>query len=354
MKKINSFQKETMASRSGFSLVELMVATAISSIVALSFASMFSDSARQTHVLKQQIEVVAIQQQVTLAIGNKKTCVASFKNVVVSPNNSFAVDRIYLAVDPSTGAGISPIIYRGMPPTLTNLKLNSIQLADVKATGTAGVFSASLVAIFDSNSGPTLHINVPLMLQTDGAGNISSCAGGAGSNGGQGPQVGYTDSIPQGGDCGRDPLPNTPRYYYTCTNQPPNCAIFNFGFGGFGGGGFGGGGFGGFGGGFGIPNLANAYLNGQIANPDPVNCPNGPDVTKCTKIDVTPPNNPVSNWVQAPMGYLGANRGCYAFVGRAASTYRYNSSGCYYDPKSGWIYACSNDTSIRCGYICVD
>ncbi len=346
MNSIETTQTETMIyfRNRGFSLIEMMVAISISSIVALSFATLFSDSARQTHIVRQQLEIMDIQREVSQALSNTKVCGASFKNIVVSGNGSFPVNSVFLGVD-AAGNGLAPIIYKGMPQLSTQLKFDEMNIIDVAAVpGVPNSYTAKLAISFDSPVGPPMHAQIPLMLQTDVTGTVTGCGGG---NSAQNMQVGYTDVIPQGGNCTADPLPNTPRYFYTCNNQPAGCQIFNSG--GGGGGGKGGGGFP-----FPMFNFANSYLNGLIPNPAAATCPNGPDMAKCNKIDVTPPNNPVTNWVKAPMGYLGPGRSCISFVGRGQSTYRYNSTGCYYDPATGWIYACSGDTSIRCGYVCTN
>jgi hypothetical protein len=86
------------------------------------------------------------------------------------------------------------------------------------------------------------------------------------------------------------------------------------------------------------------------------------DLSRCDSLPkvapmVTPPAPSVaeSGWIAAtPLGTPGPGRNCMAFVADAGSTYRYNSVGCYYNPADGNIYACSWDTSIRCGWTCSD
>lgn len=199
----------------GFSLIEVMIAAGLSTLIALGFVTLFSDSARQTIILRQRLDRTDTERYTITVLSNPVAplCKNNFIHLGVAFNPALApgaiqpdiaIANLFDSFD-ATGApaaGVAPFLQAGAL-TNTNLTVTAIKLTQfTRAAPGVNSYNGKLEIDYAASYGPPLMPTViPLTLNTTAAGTVSGCGtvGGTGSGGLLGGLTQRTFDIPANG-----------------------------------------------------------------------------------------------------------------------------------------------------------
>jgi prepilin-type N-terminal cleavage/methylation domain-containing protein len=253
-----------MSRRSGFTLLEVMIALGVAAVGLLALASWAANMSRQQQMLSQKMITLEVNSGVQSLMNNMSQCTFNTKNLAwphSTPPAAVSLANGLWIYNTLTNAQIANVAKVGLIPSGYGLSIKDIELVNIQSIGT-GSYSADLQIDF-STPFPLNPVRFPNVILATA-------------------QVGGNDQI-------------------------QNCGVA----------------------------AANMGFTGVL--------PAG--VGSCQ-------NGPLASWQQVPGGFIGAQRNCIAFIEYFGKTYRYNSAGCYYNPTDGWIYGCSGDDFLACGYFC--
>ncbi len=130
----------------GFSLVEVLIAMGVGTIVMLAFGTWISNVSREQQSLSQKMATVEIQNTLMNILGNSNQCDLNFKPVVAWPTGTppltIPVPNISL-YNTVTGLPVNIAIRPGLIPQGFGLSITTIQLQNIRNLG-AGLYKGDL------------------------------------------------------------------------------------------------------------------------------------------------------------------------------------------------------------------
>ncbi len=145
------------SNRSGFSLIELLLAVSIMSILALGFSTMLVNVSREQRSMQEKFGLLELQNTMMSAFADGSTCLAQLNQ------NSPTLNLLSTSIPPISyqqllmgSAPTSPLLAKvgdplpGFPPG--QLQVLSINLDNIVASGTTNVYGADLLINIDPSS----------------------------------------------------------------------------------------------------------------------------------------------------------------------------------------------------------
>jgi prepilin-type N-terminal cleavage/methylation domain-containing protein len=169
--------------QSGFTLVEVLIAASIMSIIAMVLATLYMSINRMMAYADQKLESIELKQTIMQAFANSTICTWQLKDKVVNISANpiptvFDLDQLYQGLDAS-----SPVMVEKEKFIYPNskLKVRSIAVREFEPTGYPNVYKGVIqITFYQDSAGDT--ILKPIRIQqgftfntTGGVAKISSC-----------------------------------------------------------------------------------------------------------------------------------------------------------------------------------
>lgn len=154
----NRFMKD-LKNQSGFSLIELMIATAIIGVITMAFLTITSRNQRDMKGLFQKSEILEFKNLLLQRLGDPQICTWQIRDQVIdvsattSTNPSptqLQLQQLYVGLNTS-----SPLLAsRGqrLPASNSNLNIRNMVFKNILSTGRAGEFQGTLEVEFDPDT----------------------------------------------------------------------------------------------------------------------------------------------------------------------------------------------------------
>lgn len=154
----------------GFSLIELMITTAILGFVAAAISVLMSRANSQYSELKNKVNFIGYHQLVVSLMNNKDSCDCNFMGKTFTENNStflITIPQIKHSCAPNAGN----LIRRAPANVTADMVVNDIYVTDIVSTGNSNEYAASLYvkANTPANSVQIKPIPIPFHFHTDPA-----------------------------------------------------------------------------------------------------------------------------------------------------------------------------------------
>lgn len=159
----------------GFSIIEVLVALGIMSMVGLGVMTVASDSGTHSQILKNKLELLEIEQAIVRLVSDKNSCGCMFQGIAL-PGAGGSVNLNALKNGCKVGVGAN-LLQAGNPPNATSmLTIDTIKLTNFEDL-TLGNKAADIEIEVTSQVGSFRKIVIPSNAFVIQAGAISKCVG---------------------------------------------------------------------------------------------------------------------------------------------------------------------------------
>ena len=159
--------------RQGFSLIEIVVAMAIGSLVILGISQAITFSFKQSARLEQRIDVLQLSQTLQMAFASGSVCTDNFSGQSVNRSNDIHLQMTELKLSGSADA----LVRVGQPYGDKGLQVDSIQLRDLTALGGSTTeFIGTVNVGFNSPSGSVAPAKFTTLFVLNASNSITSCS----------------------------------------------------------------------------------------------------------------------------------------------------------------------------------